>query len=145
MITNTFYKELGKLLYAMACVDGKVQQKEIDMLKKIVHSILVPAESNPGMDKFASSAAFFMELEFEIYSAHNINVKAAYHSFIEFVHENEKHIDEKMKVLAVSLAEKVAAAFKGINKGEMNLIQNLRDHLFPPVTVFLTAAVCLSL
>lgn len=127
MIYREFYKELGNLLYAVAKADGKVNDKELDKLKSIVRTELGAFEESS--DEFGTDLAFFTEFEFEFDEDRTESSKDAYQSFISFVKANEERIDIKLKLLAITLAKKIAEAFKGKNKAEVNLLKNLRKDL----------------
>jgi uncharacterized tellurite resistance protein B-like protein len=46
MVYKRFYAEVGKLLYAIASADGRVDEKEYRLLRDIVRQKLVPMENN---------------------------------------------------------------------------------------------------
>ena len=64
MQAQLFYKELGRLLYAVAAVDGTVSPKEVETIKRVVKKRLVPVEA--GMDHFGSDQAYITEFEFDV-------------------------------------------------------------------------------
>lgn len=127
MITRSFYKELGKLLYAVAKSDGTIYPNEVKELKRLVKSVLVPAEKET--DEFGTDAAFYTEFEFDIYEEMEIDPKLAYDSFISFVREHDHYVTKEMREKAYSLSESVAHAFKGKTKAETNLIEQLKTDL----------------
>lgn len=127
MITRSYYKELGKLLYAVAKADGSINPNEVKELKRIVKSELVPAET--ATDEFGTDAAFYTEFEFDIYEDMNIDPDLAYDSFISFVKDHDKYVTLEMREKAYYIASLVAYAFKGKNKAEKNLIEKLRKDL----------------
>ncbi len=53
MLYKKFYSELGKLLYAVAEIDGIITNKEKKALLEIVKKELVPADNH--IDKFGTS------------------------------------------------------------------------------------------
>ncbi len=127
MITRSFYKELGKLLYAVAKADGTINPNEVKELKRVIKSELVPAEKET--DEFGTDAAFYTEFEFDIYEEMEIDTELAYDSFISFVKEHENYVTLEMREKAYYLATSVSDTFKGKNKAEKKLIARLRKDL----------------
>lgn len=127
MIIRSYYKELGKLLYAVAKADGKINPHEVQELKRIIKSELVPAEKET--DKFGTDAAFYTEFEFEAYEELDMDADVAYDSFISFVKEHNNYVTLEMREKAYFLATNVSDAFKGKNKAEKNLINRLKKDL----------------
>ena len=127
MITRSYYKELGKLLYAVAKADGKINPHEVQELKRIIKSELVPAEKET--DKFGTDAAFYTEFEFEAYEDMDIDADLAYDSFISFVKEHNNYVTLEMREQAFYLATIISDAFKGKNTAEKNIIKRLRKDL----------------
>ena len=127
MIIRNYYKELGKLLYAVAKADGKINPHEAEELKRIIKSELVPSEKET--DEFGSDTAFYIEFEFDIYEEMDIDADVAYDSFISFVKEHNNYVTLEMREKAYYLATNVCDAFKGKNKAEKNLITRLKKDL----------------
>jgi uncharacterized tellurite resistance protein B-like protein len=127
MITRSYYKELGKLLYAIAKADGTINSNEIQELKRITKSELVPNENQT--DAFGTTSAFYTEFEFDFYQDLDIDADLAYDSFISFVKENENYITPEMREKAYDMAINIANTFKGKNKSEKKMIDRLRKDL----------------
>ena len=127
MISKKFYVELGKLFYAIAAADGKIRPQEVQSLKKLIREDLVPMED--GHDKFGTDHAYLAEFEFDVLVDKGIRSEAAYKSFLSYVKENDKHIDDYMRQKAVSIAEKIADSYKGINDKEKKMLEDLKQHL----------------
>jgi len=127
MITRSFYKELGKLLYAVAKADGTIHPDEVTELKRMIKSELVPAEKET--DEFGTDAAFYAEFEFDIYEDMNIDPSLAYDSFISFVKDHDRYVTLEMREKAFYLASGIAYSFKGKNKKEINMVEQLRKDL----------------
>jgi uncharacterized tellurite resistance protein B-like protein len=121
------YKQIGVLMYAIAKADGQIQDKEIKAIHQIVVEDLVPIEES--VDRFGTDAAFFAEFEFEILKDRDISAQKAFNKFIEFTKENNKNLSPDMRKLIVASVEKVAAAYRGTNKAEANMIEMLKKHL----------------
>jgi uncharacterized tellurite resistance protein B-like protein len=123
-----FYKNLGKLLYAIAKADGKIQEPEVKAIHDLVTTDLAPIEEST--DNFGTDAAFFAEFEFEILRDQEANKDRAYQKFLEFLKENDKHIGLPLRNLILSSVEKVAEAYHGTEEAEAKLIADLKGHLF---------------
>ncbi len=121
------YKNIGVLLYAIAKADGQIQDKEIKTIHRIVVEDLVPLEES--VDNFGTDAAFFAEFEFEILQDRNIRAQKAFDRFIAFAKENQKNLSPELRALIVKSVEKVAAAYRGTNKAESEMIESLKKHL----------------
>jgi hypothetical protein len=127
MSYKEFYSELGKLLYAVADIDGVITQKEKNKLHDIVRKELVPAESHK--DEFGTDAAYYSEIEFEFLDEEIGDTETAFNSFINFVEEHHTAFDEKMIRVCLRVARELAAAYRGTNKKEKMLVDKLRRKL----------------
>lgn len=118
-----FYNELGKLLYAVAIVDGKVQQKEIEEVKKIVREELLHLEDT--IDDFNTDAAFFAEFEFDYMRAENTtSADELLKSFADYLN-NTPQMRPSVKRAVSRAARRVAESFAGINKKEKALLEKI--------------------
>ena len=127
MIYKEFYSELGKLLYAVADIDGVINQKEKQAMKDIVRKELVPAENHT--DAFGTDAAYYTEMEFDFLDEEIGDAEAAFESFIAFVEEHHTAFDEGMKKIALHIVKELASAYRGTNKKEKALIEKLKKNL----------------
>lgn len=122
-----FYAELGKLLYAVADIDGVITQKEKKALYEIVKNKLVPAEMHT--DEYNTDAAYYTEMEFDILDEQIADTEAAFNSFIDFVEDHHTAFDERLKLTCLQVAKKLAFAYHGTNKKEKILIKKLTERL----------------
>jgi uncharacterized tellurite resistance protein B-like protein len=127
MEAQLFYKELGRLLYAIAAVDGKVTDKEVATLRRIVSEELVPQEAST--DHFGTDQAYITEFEFEVLADRKASSEGAFDSFIAYMARHRKDLDPDRKHLIYRAADAVAEAFHGVNKAEMPLLIELHKHL----------------
>lgn len=127
MLYKEFYSELGKLLYAIADIDGLITLKEKKVLLEIVKKELVPSEYHK--DEFGTDAAYYSEIEFDFMDERILDSEAAFESFIDFIEEHHSAFDEKMKKACLHVVNKLAAAYHGINKKEQTLIKKLKNKL----------------
>ncbi|MDN4164455.1 TerB family tellurite resistance protein [Cytophagales bacterium LB-30] len=124
---KSFYKSLGELLYAMAAVDGKVYPAEKEKLHELVKEEISTWEKHT--DAFGTDTAYYAEFEFERLVDQSVDVEKAYADFIDYVNAYPKSINEATRQHMFVLALKVATAFHGINKTEINFILKLKKDL----------------
>ena len=127
MLYKYVYSELGKLLYAVADIDGVITQAEKNALQEIVRKELVPAEKHK--DEFGSDAAYYAEIEFNYLEDEISDADAAFNSFIDFVEEHHTAFDEKMKKVCLHVAKEIARAYHKTNKKEKTLIKKLKEKI----------------
>lgn len=127
MVIKHYYIELGKLLFAIAKSDGKVQEKEVQGFKKLIVNELLKLEDST--DEYGMDNAYLSEFEFDILLDQDANANDAFSSFIEFVRANKKQLNHNMKKIAYDLAVKVADVYCGINKIEGRKLAELKQAL----------------
>jgi uncharacterized protein YeaO (DUF488 family) len=122
-----YYAELGKLLYAVADIDGAITQKEKKALQDIIRKELAPAEKI--RDEFGTDVAYYAEMEFDFLDEEIADAEAAFESFIDFVEDHHTAFDEKMKKTCLHVAKELASAYHGRNIKENELIEKLKKKL----------------
>ena len=127
MIYKEFYSELGKLLYAVADIDGVITQKEKKKLEDIVRKELVPGEEH--QDEFGTNSAYYSEIEFDFLDEGIVDAESAFESFIDFVEEHHTAFDETMSEVCLHVVKELAAAYRGTNKKEKALLEKLKMKL----------------
>jgi hypothetical protein len=126
-----YYKELGKLVYAVAMVDGKVQEEERDRLHSFVLKKLAINEhesDSSGMNK-----AFYVDFEFEDLENNNVDANGAIRSFSKFVHENYEKGDEKLLSRSIKLLKEVSLAFT--DRKEKDIIERVEGKIKETVMI----------
>lgn len=124
MLHKEFYSEVGKLLYAMADIDGVITPQEKAEMKERIRKDIVPVEKHK--DAFGSNVAFYTEMEFDILEEEISDAETAFQSFIDFLEEHPTALDEKMKTTCLYLSDRIANAYHGTNKKEKSLIERLK-------------------
>jgi len=127
MEAQLFYKEFGRLLYAIAAADGSVNDKEVATLKRIVSEELVPQEAST--DHFGTDQAFITEFEFDVLADRSASPEGAFDSFIAYMARHKNDLDPERKELIYRAADAVANAFHGVNKAELPFLVELHRHL----------------
>ena len=122
-----FYKELGRLLYAVAMADKKIQKKEVKALHEFVSREL--ALSEPTSDSSGMNQAFYTDFEFEQYASQNISIKEAHDSFMKFLDTNVMEIGPELIDKSVEAIEKIAGSFRKINKKERIMIDKIKGEI----------------
>jgi uncharacterized tellurite resistance protein B-like protein len=127
MNNKRFYSELGKLLYAVADVDGKISRQEKAAIHKMIQERLVCKETQ--CDEFNTNLAHYVEFEFEVAEEQGMTVKEAFTSFMNYIDANSRRIDNNLKETCLLIAEKIAQAYHGSNKKEQHMISILKKKL----------------
>lgn len=125
-----FYCELGKLLYAVADVDGKISKKEKAAIHQLVQEKLVCKETHT--DEFDTNVANYTEFEFEVAEEQGMSVREAFTSFINYLDANRSRLDKELKETCLVIAEKIAKAYHGDNRTEQKMISILKRKLVEP-------------
>ena len=118
-----FYVQLGKLAYAVAIADGRVQHEEIKDLHKLVRNELMIFEQET--DEFDTNLAFYTEFEFETRIESKSQQGEIYDSFIKYLKENRKFITPQLKNICINTVKKIAEAYGGIVDNEKIIIDKL--------------------
>lgn len=122
-----FYTELGKLLYAIAAIDGAIHDVEVAVMKRMVSDQLVPQEAS--MDHFGTDQAFFTEFEFEVMAERSASPEAAFDSFTVYLTQHKESLCAEQKELVLRAAEGVAHAFHGVHAKELRMLSELRRRM----------------
>jgi hypothetical protein len=127
MIQRQFYEELGKLLYVIAKADGIIQQQEIAEIKKIIYREL----SQQGYFKAHpdARAMILIKLSFEDAIRKSIHPLKAWKSFTYFMETGGVKVNTYQKEFALDLITRIVHAYKGVNKAEAKLLQEVRNLL----------------
>lgn len=122
-----FYAEVGKLLYAVADVDGMISAQEKQALMKIVERELVPEENHK--DAYGTGAAWYAGIEFEILEEEIADAETAFESFINYVEEHHTAFNGSMKKVCLRITRELASVYHGTNKKEKEMIHRLERKL----------------
>jgi hypothetical protein len=127
MLYKQFYSEVGKLLYAVAKIDGAVSHEEKAELKKLIRKDLVPVEKS--MDEFGTDAAFYAEFEFDILEDSNASPRAAFNSFISYIENHHSAFDRRLRTATLKVANELADLYHQDSEKEKELIAILKSKL----------------
>ena len=122
-----FYKELGHLLYAVSCTDGKVRKQEVEALREFVLKELAPFE--PTSDSSGMNQAFYTQFEFDDIAEKQQPASEVFSQFLNYLKKNAPSINSHLKTAIIASVEKVADAYKKTNKLEREMINNLKQEI----------------
>jgi uncharacterized tellurite resistance protein B-like protein len=120
------YKELGRLLYAMAAADGRISPAEARRLHEVVQGELVPME--PATDKYGTDQAWITEFEFDVLAEQEADAQGEF-DFIAYISQHRKELTPELRATILRMAEAVAQAFHGVHRKEQTLLNALRKEL----------------
>ncbi len=121
---SKFYIQFGKLLYAIAKSDGKVQEEEIDEFYRIVKRELQTIQDKSGANQDNS---IFSEFEFEQLVFADADKEKTFETFLDFIRENHDDITPEIRELCIESVRRVALAYNGIVMQEQDMIDRLNE------------------
>lgn len=122
--TLLFYKNLGKLFYAIAAADNEVRDVELDKLKELVKKYWLEADIVNGI--YISDAAYQIEIIFDwLNKEKKIDAKTCYHDFVRYKKAQSHLFTDTVKKLILKTAHAIAASFSGLNKSELIMLAKL--------------------
>lgn len=127
MDQKKFYSELGKLLYAIAAVDGRIHAQEAATMKRVVSEQLVPQEAST--DHFGTDQAYITEFEFDVMAENDESPEDAFDSFAIYLTQHKERLCAEHKALVLRAAGVVAHAFHGVNAKELRMLAELKRRL----------------
>lgn len=126
-----FYKNLGKLYYAIASADKKVEDEERNTLKEIVKKHWLNVDLFKGANQI--DAAYQIEIIFDWLNNENkLDAKTCFKQFIAYKNQQKHLFTNKIKRLILKTASEIAHAFSGINKSELIMLAKLDMALKKP-------------
>jgi len=103
-----YYKELGKLVYAVAIADGIIQPEELENLHTTVMKELVSKE--PSSDSSGMNQAFYIDFEFEKSMDERLDMDETVKVFNHFINNNVEPNDEELIKRSLQLLKNVSDA-----------------------------------
>lgn len=120
-----YYKELGKMVYAVAIADGTINEEEQEVLHKFVQKELATHEST--MDSSGMNEAFYVDFEFEDSVEKHLDIHSSILSYTKFIQNNFEPGDENLIKRSVKLLEVVASAYT--RQKEKELVQQIKNKI----------------
>lgn len=119
-----YYKELGKLVYAVAMADGTVQPEEREKVHEVVMKELAGFENES--DSSGMNKAFYVDFEFEFSQNNPPDITQTIVSFNHFVNENIERGDKPLLARSIKLLDAVANAYT--RKKEKDIIEVVKEN-----------------
>ena len=123
-----FYQNLGKLFYAIAAIDRKVREEELNKLKEIVRKEWMIFNSYNNLSDAHIESAIIDTFKW-LQSDNEYDAQTCYNSFLIFYKENVKLFTADINRLILKTARAIAYSFSGINKNELILLSKLELEL----------------
>jgi len=120
-----YYKELGKLVYAVAAADGAIQPEEKEKLHQFVLKEMAYHEHT--VDSSGMNQAFYVDFEFDSAEEKHSDTGEIIKSYSRFVHSNFESNDEPLIKNSLKLLEAVALAYS--KRNEKNIIDTVRQEM----------------
>src|SRR5688572_30275554 len=117
-----YYKELGKLVYAVAVADGVIQEEERHKLHQFVAKELAYREATT--DSSGMNQAFYVDFEFDRAESEHMQLNGSIRSFTKFVQANREPNDTELIQNSITLLESVALAYS--REKEKSIIESVR-------------------
>jgi len=127
MGTALFYKELGKLLYAIAIADETVTEQEKAAVSKLIRERLLHRERDE--DRFGSNEAWITQFSFDTTEDSYTNAEEAFQEFLDFAKAYKNELTDQDLDVCISLSEHMADAYHHINEKEHAMLKELREFL----------------
>ena len=128
MDLRQLYAEIGKLLYAVADVDGIISKQEKESLHQLIRSRLLQRETHT--DEFGTNDAWYAEFEFDVAEEQIMSSEDAFASFLDYVREHQEDFDPRMREICMTLASRLAGSYHHTNRKELKLIGQLKEALY---------------
>lgn len=125
--TELFYTELGKLLYAVAMIDGNINPNERKVLSELISQRLLQNENDK--DEFGTNEAWFTMFSFDTTEEQMLTAEEAYETFIDYCNQYKYDISEVEISKCLKLSNILADSYRDINNKENKLLNKLRNHL----------------
>lgn len=120
-----YYKELGRLVYAVAMADGSIQPEERQALHETVLKELAANEMDA--DSSGMNKAFYVDFEFDFSENQHPKMTDAVRSFNQFVKTNSERGDKALLDRSVNLLERVAMAYT--RQREKDILEVVKDNI----------------
>jgi hypothetical protein len=127
MGNSLFYKELGKLLYAIAAADNNITAAERKSLGKEITERLLHKERST--DRYGTSKAWDTQFSFETSEDQGVTADDAFDEFLGYIKAYKNDLKEDEVDICLKLADHIADSYHHINKNENKLLSQLRHSL----------------
>jgi hypothetical protein len=122
-IMIALYQHLGKLFYAIASSDKKIQKQEVEVLKKEVS--VFNTNENLNISNSIIDVEHYITGTFDILYFEDADAETCFDDFITFKKEYETLFTTSFKKKILEIAGKIAASFSNLNKSELMMLAKL--------------------
>jgi hypothetical protein len=127
MGNSLFYRELGKLLYAIAAADNNITSAERKSLSNEITQRLLHKERST--DAYGTNKAWDTQFSFETTEDQGTTVDEAFDEFLDYIKTYKNQLKEDEVDICLKLADHIADSYHHINKKENKLLAQLRQAL----------------
>jgi len=127
MSTALFYKELGKLLYAMALADNSISKEEKEEVSKQIAERLLHKEVDA--DQFGTNEAWITQFSFDTTEEIGTSAEEAFDEFLSFIKQYRNELTEQEIEICYRLSDHISNAYRHVNKKESKMLTSLRTYL----------------
>lgn len=128
-MTLKFYQNLGKLFYAIAAIDNKVHEVEIQKLRELVSKEWLAVDDLE--DDFGADAAYQIDIVFDWLRLEELNPQICYDDFVSYKTDQNHLFTNTVNQLILKTADAIAESFSSKNKSELMLLAKLTMELNP--------------
>jgi hypothetical protein len=126
-VMNHLYQNLGKLFFAVAAADKKINDREIASLKKHVTNYWMDLENTK--DHFGSDAAYQIEIVFDWLIDEMPEAEDALADFESFRKNHDSIFTPQVKEMIWKTCDDIASSFNGKNKSELVMLSRIAQIL----------------
>ncbi len=124
MSHRKFYEQLGQLVYAVAAIDGTIQEAEINRVNTMFREWLMRPQDAENSE--AAAEVLIAKIAFKNMLEKNAKPHEILSSFDNFVKENKGvRISEETKKRSLHLLKDTAVAARGLQPVELDLLKKL--------------------
>ncbi|MGB3144577.1 MAG: hypothetical protein WBB24_10745 [Maribacter sp.] len=122
-LRSNLYKNIGKLMYALARIDGSIHTNEVDHLRSYVRSYWLHIDDIE--DDHGLNAAFKIEATFDGLLENRTEPEICFQEFSKFYKENSEAFSPEIKRLILDTANAMAKSYAKKNKAELILLSKI--------------------
>lgn len=116
METDTIYKEIGRMAYAVAKANGVIKEEDVNEIFNYI---------DEEMNTIGVDAVLCVGSEFTRLRKMNASARDSFSMFTSYIEHHGTFIHQKIKNLCIRLAIKIAASDKNLDETEVALINKL--------------------
>ena len=122
MFYQELYAEVGKLFYHVSGIDGKVSPEEKEALQQCINKTWKPMEGST--DRHGTDQAYLINFSFEFEEAEPVS-ENYFKSFEIYYQQNKSAFSSKIKDNILQTGKAIAEAYRGKNKKEQKVLDNI--------------------